>query len=160
FGMAGDPELSDRVALRSIQRMAAWNSTINVQCCGSCLVQFQYNVQQMREQAGTAPFEVVHITEFLLAKLRQLGDAVPWASPVPARTRRVLLHAEGAEVHATKVVQRGAVIETLGLIPGVEYAGLAEPPSVGSPCASDPRPSDFDGNGHTVLSDISTPEYR
>jgi hypothetical protein len=160
FGVAGDPELSNRVAMRSVNRLATWNSTINVQCCGSCYVQFQYNVQQLREQTGTAPFEVIHITEFLLAKLTELGDAVPWVDPEPALTRRVLLHAEGAEVHASKVVQRNAVIETLGLIPGVEYAGLVEAPSVGSPCRSDLRPGDLGDVGHTVLSDMNTAEYR
>jgi hypothetical protein len=160
FGVTGDPELSNKVAKRSVARLATWNSTINVQCCGSCLVQFQHNVQEMREQTGTAPFEVIHITEFLLAKLRELGDAVPWVDPQPTRTRRVLLHAEGAEVHATKVVQRNAVIETLGLIPGLEYAGLVEEPSVGLPCRSDLRPGDKGDVGHTVLSDIKTAEYR
>jgi len=160
FGVAGNPELSNRVALRSIERLATWKSTINVQCCGSCLVQFQHNVQQLREQTGSAPFEVIHITEYLLAKLKELGAAVPWVDPQPKRNRRVLLHAEGAEVHATKVGQRNAVIETLGLIPGVEYAGLVEAPSVGSPCRSDLRPGDLGDVGHTVLSDINTAEYR
>ena len=160
FGVAGNPELGDRVARRSIARLATWRSRVNVQCCGSCLVQFQHNVQQLREQTGAAPFEVVHITEYLLARLKELGDAVPWVEPAPARTRRVLLHAEGAEVHATKVGQRAAVIETLGLIPGMEYAGLVEAPSVGSPCRSELRPGDLRDVGHTQLSDISTAEYR
>ena len=159
FGVGGDPELSNRLAKHSIGRLAAWNSTVNVQCCGSCLVQFDYNVAQMRE-TGDAPFEVVHITRYVLDRLKQLGPDVPWVDPYPPRTRRVLLHAEGAEVHATKAIQRNDVVETINLIPGLEFAGLVEPPSVGSPCVSDGRPNNPDAVGHTLLSDISTAEYR
>jgi hypothetical protein len=46
------------------------------------------------------------------------------------------------------------VIETLGLIPGVEYAGLIDSPALGSPCAS--RPAD----GASVLNDVTPQEYR
>jgi hypothetical protein len=159
FGNAGNPDLSNRMARRSIDRLATWNSTINVQCCGSCLVQFQHNVGEL-QKTGDAPFEVVHVTDFILNRLKELGDAVPWADPKPTRTRRVLLHAEGAELHVTKELARNAVIETLGLIPGIEYAGLVEDPSVGGPCNSDGRPSHPDAVGHTLLSDLSTAEYR
>jgi hypothetical protein len=48
---------------------------------------------------ATLPFEVVHITRFVLDTLKRLGDAVPWRKVTP---RRVLLHAEGAELHPTK----------------------------------------------------------
>ncbi len=160
FGAAGDAVLGDRVCWHSVGRLATWHSTINVQQCGSCLIQFQHNVAQMREQTGSAPFEVVHITDFVLRRLREMGDSVPWADPNPARTRRFLLHAEGAEVHATKLEARNAVIETLDLMPGVEFAGMVTAPSVGSPCTSNSRPELGDAYGHTKLSDISTEEYR
>jgi hypothetical protein len=160
FGYAGDADKSDRLATRSIARLASWNSKLNVQACGSCLVQFTHNVDQMRERTGDAPFDVVHITEFFLARLKELGDDIPWVDPKPARTRRVLLHAEGAELHATKAIQRSAVIETIGLIPGLEFAGLVADPSVGSPCNAEGRPGQEDRVGHTVLSDITTAEYR
>jgi Fe-S oxidoreductase len=158
FGVSGDPTLSDRVAKHSIGRLKTWNSTVNVQCCGSCLVQFHANAERIREETGEAPFEVVHMTEYLLRALKERGDTVPWARE--PRARRVLLHAEGAEVHHTKVVQRNAVIETLGLVPGVEYAGLVEAPTLGSPCGSEERADNAGGVGHTLLSDISTAEYH
>ena len=160
FGVSGDPELGDRVCEHSVKRLATWNSKINVQLCGSCLIQFQYNVAQIREKTGAAPFEVVHGTEFILNRLKEMGDTIPWANPNPTRTRRVLLHAEGAEVHQTKLEARNCVIETIGMIPGYEYAGLVEAPSVGSPCGSAPRPELNDGHGHTLLDDISTEKYR
>jgi hypothetical protein len=158
FGNAGDPEKSNRIAKQSIGRLKTWNSTVSVQACGSCLVQFYANAERIREETGEAPFEVIHMTEYLLRILTELGDAVPWVRE--PRVKRVLLHAEGAEVHPTKVAHRNAVIETLSLVPGMEYAGLVEAPTLGSPCDSDQRPGTPDSIGHTLLSDISTPEYR
>jgi hypothetical protein len=161
FGMSGDVTKGDRVAWHTIDRMATWNSTTNVQQCGSCLLQFRYNVEQMREQTGSAPWdEVVHITDFVLQRLKEMGDSIPWADPKPTGTRRFLLHAEGLELHPTKLEARHAVIETLGMIPGVEFAGLVTPPSVGQPCDSDSRPELKDAFGHTLLSDITTDAYR
>lgn len=157
LGLMGRTDKADHQAAKSIRRMAAWGSTINVQCCGSCLVEYQHHVGKLKDDA---PFEVVHITEFLLETLRRLGDAVPWAPRRRATPRRVLLHAEGAELHVTKEQQRNAVIETLNLIPGVEYAGLVANPTAGVPCASKPRPGAGDSVGHTVLSDLSSKEYR
>jgi Fe-S oxidoreductase len=158
FGVSGDPNLSNRVAKHSIGRLATWNSTVNVQCCGSCLVQFHANAERIREETGEAPFEVIHMTEYLCRTLKEMGDTVPWVRE--PRAKRVLLHAEGEEVHHTKVVQRNAVIETLGMIPGVEYAGLVEAPTLGSPCGSEERADNAGGVGHTLLSDISTAEYH
>lgn len=147
----GKDQAGDRMAAKAIDRFASWRPTQNVQTCGSCLIEFSYHVDKRREEAGTAPFEVVHITHFLLDKLKDLGDAVPWKRSLPCR---VLLHAEGAEVHPTKEEARTAVIETLALIPGVEYAGLVENPSLGQPCATK-------GPGEpSVLNDITPQEYR
>jgi Fe-S oxidoreductase len=158
FGVSGDPDLSNRIAKHSIGRLATWNSTVNVQCCGSCLVQFHANAERIREETGEAPFEVIHMTEYLRDKLKEMGDTVPWERE--PRAKRVLLHAEGEEVHQTKVVQRNAVIETLGMIPGVEFAGLVKAPTLGSPCGSEERADNAGGVGHTLLSDISTAEYH
>ncbi|HSS68554.1 MAG TPA: heterodisulfide reductase-related iron-sulfur binding cluster [Nocardioidaceae bacterium] len=158
FGMSGNPDLSNRIAKHSIGRLKTWNSTVNVQCCGSCLVQFHANSEQIREETGEAPFEVIHMTEYLLRALKEMGDAVPWVRE--PRAKRVLLHAEGEEVHHTKVIQRNAVIETLGMVPGMEFAGLVEEPTLGAPCGSEERPDNPGSVGHTVLSDISTREYQ
>jgi Cysteine-rich domain len=143
--------VGDRVAATSIRRFASWLPSTNVQCCGSCFIEFSRHVSTMRAESGSAPFEVVHLTRFILDTLKRLGDAVPWRRPVP---RRVLLHAEGAELHPTKAIQRADVIETLRLVPGVEYAGLVANPSLGSPCVSKP------GGQASVLSDITPAQYR
>jgi hypothetical protein len=158
FGVTGDPTLSDRIAMHSIGRLKTWNSTVNVQCCGSCQVQFYANAERIRENTGEAPFEVIHMTEYLLRALKEMGDSVPWVRE--PRAKRVLLHAEGAEVHHTKVVQRNAVIETLGLVPGLEFAGMVEEPTLGDPCGSEERADNPGSVGHTLLSDITTAEYR
>ena len=145
-----DDGAGDQLSATSIKRLASWNAPTNVQCCGSCFIEFDHQVGKLRELTGSAPFEVVHITKFLRDRLVELGDAVPWARRVP---RRVLLHAEGLELHPTKEQQRGWVIETLAMIPGVEYAGLARNPSLGAPCSSKI-------GGASVLSDITPEQYR
>jgi hypothetical protein len=151
FQNFGKDEPGRRMAARSIGRFASWRPTTNVQCCGSCFIEFDYHVAEMKEATGRAPFEVVHITDFLLTLLKRLGDKVPWrASPAPCR---VLLHAEGAEVHPSKAAQRTAVIETLKLIPNVEYVGLVESPSLGSPCAT------TSPGGPSVLNDLNPAQY-
>jgi hypothetical protein len=151
FQRWGKAEVGDSMAARAIDRFASWEPTTNVQCCGSCLIEFDYHVAKRAEEAAGAPFDVVHITRFLLDTLKRLGGDVPWRAPVP---RRVLLHAEGAEVHPTKEEARNAIIETLGMMPGVEYMGLVENPSLGQPCATK-------GPGEpSVLNDITPEQYR
>jgi hypothetical protein len=151
FHRFGKVAQGDRLASRAIDRFASWRPTTNVQCCGSCFIEFDHHVAKMEEETGFAPFEIVHITEFLLAALRRLGDRVPWRRE--SAPRRVLLHAEGAEVHPSKVDQRDAVIETLNLIPNIEFAGLANSPSLGLPCAT------RSPGGPSVLNDLSPKEY-
>jgi hypothetical protein len=147
----GKTELGDRMAGKAIRHFASWQPQTNVQCCGSCLIEFDHHVTQLRAATGTAPFEVVHITDFLLDTLKRLGDAVPWRRSVPMR---VLLHAEGAELHVTKVRQREAVIETLGLIPGVEFVGMIKDPSLGLPCATSSP------GAPSILNDLTPEQYR
>lgn len=145
-----DTTVGNRVAATSIKRFASWQPTINVQCCGSCYTEFSGHVNRMRD-TGQAPFEVVHLTKYLLDVLRRLGDNVPWKRTVP---RRVLLHAEGAEVHHSKVVQRNDVISTLELVPGVEYVGLVTDPTAGKPCQSK------EDSEASILSDLTPEQYR
>ncbi|HXF36952.1 MAG TPA: heterodisulfide reductase-related iron-sulfur binding cluster [Actinomycetota bacterium] len=147
----GKEEMGDRIARSAIARFASWGATVNVQCCGSCLIEFSHHVRRIREETGAAPFEVVHITRFLLQRLKEMGDAIPWKRSIPLR---VLLHAEGAEVHPTKEEARADVIETLAMIPGVRYVGLVENPSLGQPCATR-----YPG-GPSVLNDITPHQYR
>jgi Cysteine-rich domain len=152
YQVSGKGRTGDRVAATSIRRTASWSPSVSVQCCGSCFIEFTRHVGDQRERAGSAPYEVVHITRFLLDTLKRLGDETPWRRPIPSR---VLLHAEGAEVHPSKAVQRDDVIETLGLIPGVEYAGLVADPTLGAPCANKPG-----GGWVSVLNDLSPREYE
>lgn len=151
FQRFGKVEQGDRLAANAIDRFLSWRPTTNVQCCGSCFIEFDYHVAKMKDETGSAPFEITHITEFLLATLQRLGDRVPWRRKLAPR--RVLLHAEGAEVHPSKVDQRVAVIETLKLIPNIEFVGLADSPSLGLPCATKSP------GGPSVLNDLGTKEY-
>jgi Fe-S oxidoreductase len=151
FQRFGKDDVGDRMAAKSISHFSSWQAPTNVQCCGSCLTEFQYQVAKIEEDTGSAPFEIVHITQFLLDRLRELGDAVPWQTRVPLR---VMLHAEGIELHPTKEEARLTVIETLGLIPGVEFVGMVDNPSLGAPCATK-------GPGEpSVLNDLTSEQYR
>lgn len=147
----GKAELGDRMAAKAIDRFASWDAATNVQCCGSCLIEFDYHVSKRREETGESPFDVVHITRYLLQRLSEMGDEVPWRAAVP---RRVLLHAEGAELHPTKEEARSDVISTLALIPGVEYVGLVGNPSLGQPCATRTP------GGPSILNDLTPEQYR
>lgn len=155
FDITGKPEHGSRTASSSVRRFAEFGPTVNVQCCGSCYVKFDDHVAGMEDaEPGSAPFEVVQVSEYLLRTLRQLGNRAPWRSTIP---RRVLLHAEGDEVKRGKSAARQAIIETLELIPGVEFAGLVEDPAIGSPCRRVPT---TDGPVKWMLEDISPEEYR
>ncbi len=149
----GQGDLGDRMAASAIDRFSSWQPSTNVQCCGSCQIEFLYHVEKLREETGSAPFPVVHFTDHVLNTLKQriAAGQVPWKQEVH---RRVLLHAEGAEVHPTKVQARSAIIETLGLVPGVEYAGLVTNPSLGQPCATTTP------GGPSVLWEITPEQYR
>lgn len=163
FNRTERPEIAVRMARTAIRRLSAWQSTINVQSCGSCQVQFTKQANAIEAETGTAPFKVVHYTDFLLQTLKQLGDKVPWRQ---SPGRRVLLHAEGAEIHRSKAEAREAIIETFNLIPGVEFAGFAKDPSIGLPCrriGSNHTVEDtYKGSDSTKFSlvDITPGQYR
>jgi len=150
FQRFGKGAVGDNMAARAIDRFASWQPEVNVQCCGSCLIEFNYHVRVVAEERGEAPFEVIHITDYLVDRLIEMGDDVPWRKSIP---RRVMVHAEGAEVHPTKEAAKSATIRTLELIPGIEYVGIVESPALGQPCATK-------GPGEpSVLNDITPEQY-
>jgi Cysteine-rich domain len=155
FDATGRPHHGARTAANSVRRFAAFQPTVNVQCCGSCYVKFDDHIAAMEaDSPGSAPFEVVQISEFLLRTLTAMGDRVPWRNTIP---RRVLVHAEGDELKRGKSAARQAIIGTLDLIPGVEFAELVEDPSLGTPCKRIPAQ---DGQVKWMLEDLSPAEYR
>lgn len=151
FQRYGKQEVGDRMAGRALRHFSSWAPTTNVQCCGSCYIEFDHHVAKAKTDTGHAPFDVIHVTEYLLKLLKERGDEVPWKRTTP---RRVLLHAEGAELHPTKEVQRKAIIETLALVPGVEIVGDVRNPSLGQPCSTK-APGE-----PSVLNDLTPLQYR
>lgn len=157
----GREDAAARAAYTSINRWASWQPRVNVHQCGSCYLQFAGRLDDMENETGSRPFEIVHLTEYLRDLLVDMGDAVPWKNPPRLR---YLLHAEGSEVHESKEAARTAIIEMLACIPGVEYAGLVEDPTVGSPCGNGPRertlgPKRY-GTKTPRQDDITSDEYR
>ena len=151
FQRLGREETGERLANHAMDRFASWDPATNVQTCGSCYIEFGYQARLREAERGEKPFEVLHLNDFLLRRLRELGDDVPWKKELP---RRVLLHAEGAEVHPTKAEARDTAIATMGLIPGVEFVGMADAPSLGMPCASTKV------GGPKMLAHITPEQYR
>jgi cysteine-rich protein len=157
----GRTESAARLAHTSIRRFASWQPRVNVHQCGSCYIQFSSYLDSLEAETGSTPFELVHITQFLRDTVARLGASVPWKSR-PAR--RFLLHAEGAELHESKEQARNAIIDVLTSIPGMEYAGLMEDPSVGSPCGLGNNPRQLGprlyGTKIKAHDDITSYEYH
>jgi Fe-S oxidoreductase len=153
YNRYGLGETGDRMATYAIERFASWQPSVNVQCCGSCQIEFLYHAEKIKLETGSAPFPVIHFTDYVLDTLkRRLAEgSIPWTKDV---RKRVMLHAEGAEVHPTKEAARAAAIETLRLVPGVEYRGLVENPTLGSPCAT------ISPGGPSILWEIGPDQYR
>jgi Fe-S oxidoreductase len=144
--MAGDEAAADRISSKSYERFVAYRPKVAVQWCGACMLQYLEVISSQTQP----PFEVVHVTKFLARLLRERGDDIPWKREVRAR---VVLHTHG-QFLPQQDIDSASILEILDMIPGVEYAGPVEPPSVGSPC---------DGTGPRavgVLNTLSTEEYR
>src|SRR6266849_317926 len=71
YNRFGNAELGDRMAAAAIQRFASWQPSTNVQCCGSCQIEFLYHTQKMELETGSAPFPVIHVTDFILDTLKR-----------------------------------------------------------------------------------------
>jgi Fe-S oxidoreductase len=146
FAGGGDPRAAERISSKSYERFLRYRPKVTVQWCGACMLQY---LEVIRSQVQP-PFDVVHVTRYLAAKLRELGDAVPWKKEL--RTR-VVLHSHD-QFLPQQDVDTASILEILEMIPGVEYAGPVKPPSAGSPCQ-------LTGPTHVgILNTLSTEEYQ
>jgi Fe-S oxidoreductase len=143
--MGKDAEAAERISAKSYQRFCAFEPKAVVQWCGACMLQYLGVISSQVDP----PFAVVHVTKFVLDRLRELGDAVPWRQEV---AQRIVLHTH-SEFGAQQDLDTECIMEILGLIPGVEYAGPIEPPSAGRPCDLVPPAA------VTVLNDLSAAQF-
>lgn len=125
--MGGDEQAADRISAKSYERFQSFQPNVLVQWCGACMLQYLGVISGQVDP----PFSVVHVTKYIADLLSEMGDAVPWKQEV---RRRVVLHTHG-EFGAQQDTDSDCIRQILRAIPGLEYAGTVEPPSVGSPCA-------------------------
>jgi hypothetical protein len=130
----GSDEVADRISTKSFERFAQYRPQTMVNWCGACQIQF---VDVISGQAAPS-FGVVHVTRYVHDLLTEMGDSVPWKHDLPAR---VVLHSH-AGGHAQQDDDSEYILKILEMIPGVEYAGRVQPPSIGAPCELSPNSLD------------------
>src|SRR5262249_25044501 len=86
FGREDD---GDRMVEQSLSRFQAFEPSNIVQICGSCQIEFDYAISARKESGTPVGFETIQMTQFVLDRLRALGDRIPWKKRV---NHRVLVH--------------------------------------------------------------------
>jgi Fe-S oxidoreductase len=124
----------------SVRRMARYQPKRAVQWCSACEMQFKDLVQP---EIGIA-FGSGGIAEFLVGRLDELGDQVPWTNEVKAKA---IVHGHLGE-HVVRDAHPAIVMQLLDRIPGVESLGLAATPAL-----------DWCDNAGVKMASIGTEEY-
>jgi Fe-S oxidoreductase len=139
YGGSGFPDMADQVIQTSIQRMAAYQPQRTIQWCSACEMQFS-------DVAGaTEKFTSEPLAGFLLERIDELGDSVPWQKPIDLK---VVVHGHFGE-HAVRDRHPKLAMELLSRVPGVTPVGLAETDAL-----------DLCDNHGVEIASIGTEEYR
>jgi Fe-S oxidoreductase len=111
-----------RVVEASVRRMASYAPQRAIQWCSACEMQFADIVVP---EIGIS-FQSDGLAAFLIERLDELGDGIPWKADV---TTRVLIHGHFGE-HPVRDAHPPVTVEFLKRIPGVEVIGIANDPSL------------------------------
>lgn len=116
-------EAGVKMADRSVQPIVARKAKTHVSQCTQCLNNFTATSTRRVVDGGEAtPLREMQLTEFLIERIEEMGDGVPWARSVD---RKVLVHGhKGESPVVTKTVDD--VARLLRLVPGVEVVGIME----------------------------------
>jgi hypothetical protein len=133
-------DVAKDIVAGSVQRMARFQPKRAVQWCSACEMQFKDLVQP---EIGIA-FGSDGIAEFLVERIDELGDKVPWKKEVKAKA---IVHGHFGE-HPVRDAHPEIVMQLLNRIPGVESLGLAATPAL-----------DWCDNVGVKMSTIGTGEY-
>ncbi|HXF36942.1 MAG TPA: heterodisulfide reductase-related iron-sulfur binding cluster [Actinomycetota bacterium] len=144
--VGGDTVAADRIAAKSYERFLAFQPKVTVQWCGACMLQYLDVISRQIQP----PFEVVHVTKYVLGLLRERGASIPWEREVRSR---VLLHTHDQFLPQQEIDAR-CIERILEMVPGVELVGRVAPPSLGLPCSLQGPTQE------SILKDITTEEYR
>lgn len=133
-------DVAKDIVTGSVRRMARFQPKRAVQWCSACEMQFKDLVQP---EIGIA-FASDGIAEFLVERIDELGDKVPWKKEVRARA---ILHGHLGE-HRVRDAHPPIVMQLLTRVPGVQPLGLAATPAL-----------DWCDNVGVTMSSIGTEEY-
>jgi Fe-S oxidoreductase len=114
----GFTDMANHVISTSIKRMAAWQPKRTIQWCSACEMQFSDKVR-----SGTSyDFTSEGLAGFLLERIDDLGDKVPWQQEVQLTG---VVHGHMGE-HKVRDRHPKITMELLSRIPGVTTIGYAE----------------------------------
>lgn len=111
-----------RVVEASVRRMDSYRPTRAIQWCSACEMQF---ADVVVPNVGIS-FQSDGLAAFLIDRLEELGDRVPWRTDVASR---VLVHGHFGE-HRVRDQHPALAMQLLEIIPGVEVLGIAEDPTL------------------------------
>jgi Fe-S oxidoreductase len=118
----GLPSVAKRVVEGSVRKMAAYQPKRAIQWCSACEMQFRDLVVP---QVGI-DFGSESVAGFLVERIDELGDDVPWTTTVPTKA---VVHGHLGE-HAVRDSHPPIAMELLTRIPGVAVVGLADTPAL------------------------------
>jgi Fe-S oxidoreductase len=137
----GLTDAARRVVEASVRRMASYEPKRTIQWCSACEMQF---ADVVIPEVGIS-FQSEGLAAFLIDRLDELGDRVPWRRTV---STKVVVHGHFGE-HKVRDAHPSVTMELLQRIPGVEVVGLADDPSLALCDNAGPR-----------IATIGTREYR
>jgi Fe-S oxidoreductase len=134
-------DVAKRVAEGSTRRMATYRPQRAVQWCSACEMQFH---DLIVPEVGI-DFRSDGLAAFLIERIDELGDAVPWRTGVQTKAT---VHGHFGE-HTLRDEHPSIAMQLLTRIPGVDVVGLAESDAL-SVC----------DNAGLTLADITSRKYR
>ncbi|MGH3460644.1 MAG: heterodisulfide reductase-related iron-sulfur binding cluster [Kribbellaceae bacterium] len=118
YSSNGLKDAAKEIVSGSVQRMERFQPKRAIQWCSACEMQFKDLVQP---DVGIE-FSSDGIAEFLVERIDELGDGIPWRTDVHVRA---VVHGHLGE-HPVRDGHPPIVMSLLQRIPGVELIGLAE----------------------------------
>lgn len=134
-------DVARRVATGSVRRMAAYRPKRAIQWCSGCQIQFH---DLVGPDIGIE-FSSEGLAAFLLERIDELGDAVPWRAGVRLTA---LVHGHLGE-HIVRDGHPPIAIQLLERIPGVQVLGVADSVTL-----------DLCDNGGSAFGRLTSDEYR
>ena len=131
----GHYEQTQRMNAAANSRTVAWGAQTAIHMCTQCVNTFsEISARDQIEHGGEPQVEHTQVMRFLVEKLDELGDRVPWKTEIK---RKVLVHGHSSYsyVHHRAKMDVAAIAKR---IPGIEFLGFVDRMSIDSFCDSEP----------------------